>query len=258
VLPASFGVAILRYRLYDLDLLANRTVVYGLVTVILALAFGAADLVGQRLLETLVGQHSDLLSGALGVAAALTFGPVRQRIRPVVDRFLPARGRLTMLFTDIVGSTQTIVEVGDERWREILDGYRSTVRTSLSRFRGREEDTAGDAFFATFDHPGAAMACAREIRGAVKGLGLTLRTGLHVGQVEMRGEKVSGLTVHAAARIMAEAGGDQILVSEDLAEALRDGMPGALPDGIPFVDAGRHTLKGVPGEWQLFALAPAD
>jgi class 3 adenylate cyclase len=245
-LPASFAVAILRYRLYDLDLLLNRTVVYGAVTAVLAAAFGIADIYAQRGVESVFHQRSDLVSAGLGVGAALVFGPMRRRARPIVDRFLPARSRLTLLFTDIVGSTQAIVDLGDERWRALLDRYRSTVRQELSRFHGREVNTAGDAFFATFSRPAAAVQCAQAIRSAVKNLGLQVRTGLHIGDVEMRGEQVSGLAVHAAARVMAQAGDDQILVSNDLAEVLAD--------DVPLQDAGRHALKGVPGEWQLFAV----
>jgi class 3 adenylate cyclase len=245
-LPASFAVAILRYRLYDLDLLLNRTVVYGAVAVVLLAVFGIADVVLQRAVESVFHQRSELVTAALGLGAGIAFGPVRRRIRPVVDRFLPARGRLTMLFADIVGSTQAIVDLGDERWRELLDRFRVTVRQELSRHRGREVNTAGDAFFAVFDRPTAAVRCAGAIRDAVRGLGLQLRTGLHIGDVEMRGEQVSGLAVHAAARVMGEAGDDQILISEDLAEVLFG--------AVPLHDAGRHALKGVPGEWQLFAV----
>jgi class 3 adenylate cyclase len=245
-LPLAFAVAILRYRLYDLDLLLNRTVVYGAVTVVLAAAFGVADVLAQRAVESVFHSRSDLVSAGLGVGAAMSFGPMRRWIRPIVDRFLPARARLTLLFTDIVGSTQAIVDLGDERWRALLDRYRVAVRHELSRFRGREVNTAGDAFFATFDRPVAAVSCARAIGTAVNALGLHVRTGLHVGDVEMRGEQVSGLAVHAAARVMAECGEDQILVSGDLAEVLGG--------QVPLDDAGRHALKGVPGEWHLFAV----
>ena len=248
-LPAAFAVAMLRYRLYDLDLLLNRSLVYGAVTVVLAAAFGIADVLAQRAVKSVFNQPSDLVSAGLGVGAAVAFGPMRRWIRPIVDRFLPARARLTLLFTDIVGSTQMIVDLGDERWRSLLDRYRAAVRQELSRFHGREVNTAGDAFFATFDRPAAAVNCARAIDVAVRGLGLHCRTGLHVGDVEMRGEQVSGLAVHAAARVMAEARDDQILVSEDLAEVLSG--------AVPLDDAGRHELKGVPGEWQLFAVQGA-
>jgi len=138
------------------------------------------------------------------------------------------------------------VDIGDERWRAVLDRYRVAVRHELSRFRGHEVNAADDAFFATFDRAAAAVGCARAIRTAVNALGLKVRTGLHVGDVEMRGEQVSGLAVYAAARVMAAAGEDQILVSGDLADVL--------PGAVPLHDAGRHALKGVPGEWQLFAV----
>jgi class 3 adenylate cyclase len=248
-LPASFAVAILRYRLYDLDLLVNRAVVYGAVTAVLAVIFGIADITAQRAAQSVFNQSSDLISGALGVGAAVAFGPMRRRVRPVVDRFLPARGRLTLLFTDIVGSTEAIVDLGDERWRDVLNRYRVAVRQELSRYRGREVNTAGDAFFATFDRPAAAVECAQAIRVAVRRLGLGVRTGLHVGDVEMRGEQVSGLAVHAAARVMAEAGEDQILVSSELAELLGEG-------DTSLRDAGTHELKGVPGHWRLYAVGP--
>lgn len=245
-LPGAFAVAILRYRLYDLDLLLNRTLVYGAVSVVLAAGFGLADVLAQRAVESVFHSRSDLVSAGLGVGAAMSFGPMRRWIRPIVDRFLPARARLTLLFTDIVGSTQAIVDLGDERWRALLDRYRVAVRHELSRFRGHEINTAGDAFFATFDRPAAAVQCASAIGQSVNELGLRVRTGLHVGDVEMRGEQVSGLAVHAAARVMSEAGEDQILVSEDLAEVLAG--------EVPLNDAGRHALRGVPGEWQLFAV----
>jgi class 3 adenylate cyclase len=243
-LPASFGIAILRYRLYDLDLLVNRTVLYGGVTVVLAVAFFVANILAQAAMESIFNQTSDLLSAGLGVGAAIAFGPTRRAIRPLVDRALPARSRLALLFTDIVESTQAIVDLGDERWREVLQRYRTTVRRELSRCRGREVDTAGDAFFAIFDRPARGVECAIAIRDGVKALGLRARTGLHIGDVNLRGESVSGLAVHAAARVMAEAGPDQIMISSDLAELLGEEMR--------LRDAGRHSLKGVPGEWQLY------
>lgn len=239
-LPASFGIAILRYRLYDLDLLLNRTLLYGAVTVVLAAAVGVADVLAQRLVESTFHQRSDLVSAALGVGAAVAFGPMRRAVRPIIDRALPARSRLTLLFTDIVDSTQAIVDLGDEEWRNMLHRYRATVRRELSRFHGREVDTAGDAFFAVFDRPMNAVQCATAMRDGVKELGLRVRTGMHCGEVQMRGEKVTGLAIHAAARVMALAREDQVLISGDMAEALGG--------AVPLRDAGRHALRGVPGE----------
>jgi class 3 adenylate cyclase len=243
-MPAAFAVAILRYRLYDLDLLLNRTILYGTVTAVLLLAFGVANVMAQQALAPVVDEGSDLVAAALGLGAGLAFGPVRRWLRPLVDRALPARARLTLLFTDIVESTQAIVDLGDERWREVLDRYRGAVRDELARWRGREVNTAGDAFFAAFDRPLNAVQCAVAMRDAVAELGLRVRTGLHIGDVEMRGEQVSGLAVHAAARVMGQAEAGEIVVSGDLAAVL--------PPSVELRDAGRRALRGVPGEWQLF------
>ncbi|HEY7464663.1 MAG TPA: adenylate/guanylate cyclase domain-containing protein [Candidatus Limnocylindria bacterium] len=246
-MPAGFAFAILRYRLYDLDLFLNRTILYGTVTVILLAIFGLVDLLAQQAIQAMFDTRSELLALGLGLVAGLAFGPVRRWLRPVVDRVLPARSRLTLLFTDIVESTQAIVDLGDERWRELLDRYRSAVRQLLSRHRGREVNTAGDAFFAVFDRPANAVRCAEEMRVAVGELGLRVRTGLHVGDVEMRGEQVTGLAVHAAARIMGRAEAGEIVVSESLAALL--------PPETSLRDVGRSQLRGVPGEWQLYDLA---
>jgi class 3 adenylate cyclase len=245
LLPIAIGIATLRHRLYDIDVIVNRTLVYGGATVILAAAFGAANIASQRVLETVTGARSDLVTGALAVGAAVAFGPMRRRIRPLVDRFLPARAELTLLFIDIVGSTRVAAEMGDERWRSLLQRYRAAVRRELSRAGGREIDTAGDGFFATFDRPAAALRCAWAIRDAVRSLGLQTRTGVHIGECEMRGEKVSGLAVHTAARVMAAAGDDEIVVSSALREV-------AGSHEVRLADHGVHELKGVPGEWRLF------
>lgn len=244
VLPLGFGIAILRYRLYDLDYFLNRTVVYGAATVILvglslALYFGA-----QSVMQSVFNQRSELIAAALGAGAALAFGPMRRALQPAVDRLLPARSRLTLLFTDIVESTQAIVDLGDEQWRDVLTRYRTMVRRELARCRGREVNTAGDAFFAVFDRPLNGVRCALAMRDEVRELGLRVRTGLHYGEVETRGEQVTGLAVHAAARVMGTAGEDEVVISGDLAEEL--------DESVPLRDAGRTALRGVPGEWQLY------
>jgi class 3 adenylate cyclase len=244
VLPLAFGIAILRYRLYDLDYFLNRTVVYGTATVILAGVFLALYFAAQSVMQTVFNQRSDLIAAALGAGAALAFGPMRRALQPAVDRLLPARSRLTLLFTDIVESTQAIVDLGDEQWRDVLSRYRAMVRRELARCRGREVNTAGDAFFAVFGQPLNGVQCALAMRDEVRELGLRVRTGLHYGEVETRGEQVTGLAVHAAARVMSTAGEDQVVISSDLAEALGD--------AVPIQDAGRQALRGVPGEWQLY------
>lgn len=249
-MPIMIGIAILRYRLYGIDVLLNRTAVYASVTVLLAATFAIGNVVVQYVVESLTNQRSELLSGIFGVAIGLLFVPIRSRVRPVIDRFLPARGMLALLFTDIVGSTQTIVDIGDQRWRTLLGRYLATVRQELARHNGREVNTAGDAFFATFTRPHDALRAAWAIRSAVRQLGLETRTGLHLGEVEMRGEQVSGLAVHTAARVMAAAGDGEVLVSD----AMRDAVAA---DEVSLLDRGRHQLKGVPGDWQLYAVETA-
>jgi class 3 adenylate cyclase len=249
LLPVAIGIAILRYRLYEIDLLINRTAVYGSVTALLLAAVGVANLLLQRLAESVTGQHSDLVAAALGAAAAITFAPLRRRVRPLVDRVLPGRAMLTLLFTDIVGSTATLAELGDARWRGVLAQYLDAVRQELARSRGHEVNTAGDAFFATFERPLDGLRCAWSIRSAVRELGLETRTGLHLGECEMRGEQPSGLAVHTAARVMGAAGDGEILVSAAMRDALAQVH-------LALVDRGRHELRGVPGEWQLYAAEP--
>jgi len=249
--PVAIGIAILRYRLYDIDLLVNRTVLYGGVAIVLAAALAIADITAQRIVEATTGRRSDVVAAALGVGAALLFEPLRRRLGPWVDRILPPRASLTLLFTDIVGSTEHLVELGDEQWRDLLVKYRSAVRDELARFGGREVDTAGDSFFAVFGRSSSGVRCAIAIRSAVERIGLECRTGLHVGEVELRGGKVSGLAVHTAARVMAKAGAGDILISQAMRSALADSDAG-------FQDRGAHSLKGVPGKWQLYAVAPAQ
>jgi class 3 adenylate cyclase len=248
--PLAAAFAILRYRLYDIDALINRTVAYGIVTAVLAAAFGLANIVLQRVLESVTGGQSDVLTGGLIVVAALAFAPLRARIRPIADRLLPPRALLTLLFIDIVGSTRMAVELGDERWHAVLGQFRATVRRELARFGGHEVDTTGDGFFATFQRPAAGLMGAWAIRSAVEQHGLVIRTGLHVGECVIRGETVTGLAVHISARVMAAADDGEILVTDPVREAVPD-----VRDRL--ADHGLHELKGVPGEWQLFALRSA-
>jgi class 3 adenylate cyclase len=154
----------------------------------------------------------------------------------------------TVLFTDIVDSTRRAAEIGDRDWRALLDAHDAVVRSQLARFRGREVSTSGDSFLATFDGPQRAIRCAIAIRDAVQSLGIEVRAGLHTGECEVRGEDIGGIAVHIGARVSALAGANDVLVSS----TLRDLVIGS---GLEFEDRGTHTLKGVPGEWHLFAVA---
>jgi pimeloyl-ACP methyl ester carboxylesterase len=159
----------------------------------------------------------------------------------------PDRVLSTVMFTDIVGSTERAAELGDRRWRDLLESHRAVVRRELSRFRGREVETVGDGFLATFDGPARAIKCACTIRDAVQQLGLTIRAGLHTGECELRGDSLGGIALHIGARVAANAGPNEVLVSS----TVKDLVAGS---GICFDDAGIHVLKGVPGEWRLFGV----
>ena len=156
----------------------------------------------------------------------------------------------TVLFTDIVDSTRRAAEMGDRDWHALLDAHDAVVRSQLARFRGREVNTSGDGFLATFDGPQRAIRCAMAIRDAVQALGIQVRAGLHTGECEVRGDDIGGIAVHIGARVSALAGPNEVLVSS----TLRDLVIGS---GLEFEERGTHELKGVPGEWHLFAVASA-
>jgi class 3 adenylate cyclase len=160
----------------------------------------------------------------------------------------PDRVLATVLFTDIVDSTKTATELGDRRWREVLEAHQQAVRQSLERFGGREVKTTGDGFLATFDGPARAIACAEEIVATSRPLGIEIRAGLHTGECEVMGDDIGGIAVHIAARVSAHAGGGDVVVSR----TVKDLVAGS---GIDFDDRGTHALKGVPDEWQLLAVA---
>jgi class 3 adenylate cyclase/alpha-beta hydrolase superfamily lysophospholipase len=151
----------------------------------------------------------------------------------------------TVLFTDIVGSTEKTAELGDKAWRDLVERHHGVVRAMLGRFRGREVDTAGDGFFATFDGPARAVRCAQEISEAVRSLGIEIRAGVHTGEVETIAGKVGGIAVNVGARIAALASPSEVLVSHTV-QGLVSGS------GLAFEDAGEHELKGVPDRWRLF------
>jgi class 3 adenylate cyclase len=154
----------------------------------------------------------------------------------------------TVLFTDIVDSTRRAADMGDRDWRALLDAHDAVVRAQLSRFRGREVNTSGDGFLAMFDGPQRAIRCAMAIRDAVQALGIEVRAGLHTGECEVRGDDIGGIAVHIGARVSALARPNDVLVSS----TLRDLVIGS---GLQFEERGSYELKGVPGEWRLFAVA---
>jgi class 3 adenylate cyclase len=163
-------------------------------------------------------------------------------------RRIPDTVLATILFTDLVGSTVQTVELGDREWRSLLERHNDLVRIELARFRGVEIDTAGDGFFASFDGPARAIACAREIVDRMPELGLDARAGIHTGECERVGGKLAGLAVNVGARVSAAAGAREVLVSQ----TVKDLVAGS---EIEFEDRGSHELKGVPGEWRLYAVA---
>ena len=152
----------------------------------------------------------------------------------------------TILFTDIVGSTARAIELGDARWREVVEAHHALVRRQLGRFRGRELDTAGDGFFAAFDGPARAIRCACAITEGVRDLGLEIRAGLHAGECEIVDGKMGGIAVHIGARVASNAAAGEVVVSS----TVKDLVAGS---GIPFTERGEVALKGIPGEWRLFA-----
>jgi pimeloyl-ACP methyl ester carboxylesterase len=165
-------------------------------------------------------------------------------VRPGPD---PDRILATVLFTDIVRATEHLVELGDRTWKDVLERHHTLVRTELARFRGREIDTAGDGFLATFDGPARAIRCACAISKSVRHLGIDIRAGLHTGECEVIGEKVGGIAVHIGARVAGLAEAGDVLVSS----TVKDLVAGS---GIEFQSRGTHTLRGIPGEWHLFAV----
>jgi class 3 adenylate cyclase len=162
---------------------------------------------------------------------------------PETDRVLA-----TVLFTDIVDSTRRAAELGDTAWRSLLDRHDEAVRRQLERFRGHEVKVTGDGFVATFDGPARAIQCAKAITAAVRSLGLEVRAGLHTGEIELRGDDIAGMAVHIGARVAGLAGPGEVVVSGAV-------PPLVVGSGLSFEDRGSRLLKGVDGEWRIFAVA---
>jgi pimeloyl-ACP methyl ester carboxylesterase/class 3 adenylate cyclase len=177
--------------------------------------------------ESIIQEVEEFLTGA--------------RHAPDLERIL-----VTVLFTDIVQSTERAASIGDRKWRELLGDFQSLVRERLAQFRGREIDTAGDDFLSAFDGPARAIRCAAVIRDGALALGMQVRCGLHTGECEIMGEKLGGIAVHTGSRVAGKAAPGEILVSQ----TVRDLVAGS---GLTFADRGAHQLKGVPGEWRLYA-----
>ena len=202
----------------------------------------AEHITGSRFVE-LAGEDALYWVGDTGLMLA----EIEEFITGVRGGSDSERVLTTIVFTDIVGSTERAALLGDDRWRDLLDNHDIIVRHELQRFAGREVNTAGDGFVATFTSPSAALACADEIVDAIRVLGIEVRVGIHAGEVEVRGADVAGMAVHIGARVAALAGPSEVLVSS----TVRDIVTGSRHR---FADRGEHALKGVPGHWQLCAM----
>jgi class 3 adenylate cyclase len=204
----------------------------------------AQNIEGAKYVELQGPDHVPFLSDADVIADEIEefLTGVRPHVA-AVDRVLA-----TVLFTDIVGSTEKAVALGDSRWHQLIESHHQAVRREIDHFRGREIDTAGDGFFAAFDGPARGIRCACAISEAVHPLGIEVRAGLHTGECEVMGDKYGGIAVHIGARVAAQAQPGEVLVSS----TVKDLVAGS---GLAFDDRGVRNLKGVPGDWHLFAVS---
>ena len=210
--------------------------------------------------EESIRGHAALIPSAtvipVDTTAEVIWVPDPEPMVSAIERFVKSVGEeearldrqlATVLFTDIVGSTDRACELGDQRWRDVLDQHNVLVRALLARYRGREVKTTGDGFLATFDGPARAVRCAQSICQAVRPLGLEVRAGCHTGEIETIGDDVGGVAVHVGARVGALAGPSEVLVSS----TVKDLVAGS---GLVFADRGEHALKGLPDAWHLYVL----
>jgi class 3 adenylate cyclase len=204
-------------------------------------AYLAAHIPGAKLVELSGRDHLPYVGDADAVLDEVEEFLTGVRPAPEPDRVLA-----TVMFTDIVGSTERAIALGDKAWKDLLESHHAVVRRQLNLFRGREIDTAGDGFLATFDGPARAVRCAQAIAGEIRSIGLEVRAGIHTGEIELMGDGVGGIAVHIGARVSAMAGPGEVLVSS----TVRDLVAGS---GLEFADRGEFTLKGLPGEWRLFS-----
>jgi class 3 adenylate cyclase len=215
---------------------------------------GPAAYVAERIPEAVRRDVPGLVDGfswADPVGNGLLLDETEAFLRGLDPAAAPERVLATILVTDIVGSTRRAASLGDAGWRELLGRHNELVRGKLLEHRGVELNTTGDGFVASFDGPERALRCACAVRGGVRALGLEIRAGVHTGEAELAGGRVAaGLALHIAARVAAEAGPSEVLVSS----TVRDLVAGS---EFAFDDRGARTLKGVPGEWRLFAVREA-
>jgi pimeloyl-ACP methyl ester carboxylesterase/class 3 adenylate cyclase len=204
----------------------------------------AATIPDARLVELPGDDHIPFLGDRDALVDEIEEFVTGNRPRPEADRVLS-----TVLFTDIVGSTERQAELGDRAWKELVLAHHSVVRDALARWRGIENDTAGDGFYATFDGPARAVRCALEVTERVRDLDIEIRAGVHTGECEIIDSKCGGIAVSTGARIASLAGPSQVLVSQ----TVKDLVAGS---GLVFLDHGEHSLKGVPGTWRLYEASP--
>jgi class 3 adenylate cyclase len=211
---------------------------------------GPAHYVAERIPGAVSREVPGLVDGyswADPVGNALLLDATREFLEQLTGPATPERVLATILFTDIVGSTKRAAELGDAEWRRLLGRHDALVRQRLAEFHGAEVNTTGDGFVASFDGPFRAIECAAAIQEDVRTLGLEIRAGAHTGEAEVVGGRIGGIVLHIAARVAAEAAAGEILVSS----TVKDLVAGA---GLEFDDRSTHVLKGVPGEWRLFAV----
>ena len=203
----------------------------------------AEHIPGARYIELPGKDHIPFVGdNAMEIADAIEEFLTGSRAPVPVDRVLA-----TVLFTDIVGSTEKAAALGDSRWHNLLDKHHTTIRSNLARFRGHEVKTTGDGILATFDGPARGVRCACAVAEEIRPLGIDVRAGLHTGECEMMGDDVGGIAVHIGARVASLAGAGEVLVSR----TVKDLVAGS---GLRFADRGSQTLKGVPGDWQIYAV----
>jgi class 3 adenylate cyclase len=220
-------------------------------TLVVARTGGRRSEQARYVAEHIDGVRYVELAGADNLFFVGDTGPLLDAIEEFVTGRLPRpevnRVLATVLFTDVVGSTDQVAGMGDRRWSELLATHDSLTRAELERFRGREIKATGDGFLAVFDGPGRAVRCACAIRDGVRAIGIGVRVGLHTGEIEVRGDDIGGIAVHIAQRVQGLAQPNEVLVSRTVADLVGG-------SGIAFADRGTHALKGVPDEWQLFAV----